>query len=225
MLTFGQLRWLFLAALATMLVASNLNESRIFGVSAEWSNNRYRFAAGTAPWALLSAVLVVFLYVLLVYAEPSGPGNRFRAYFAGLSHSGLISFSQCSESRLFLASYLWLSSGKGREFFSGLSSARTPARGDGSIAAVSILLTFATLLFYYAVPLIRRRPSPGVCVLGYQIIADDGTVMTMKKAVLRTLLGFIAVCSAYLAPFIARHRKNGKFWLDTVFSTQAVRLG
>jgi hypothetical protein len=43
-------------------------------------------------------------------------------------------------------------------------------------------------------------------------------------ALLRTLLGFIAACGAYLAPFIARDRKKGKFWLDKVFDTRAVTL-
>lgn len=48
--------------------------------------------------------------------------------------------------------------------------------------------------------------------------------MTVRTAVLRTLLGFVAACGAYLAPFVARDRKKGKFWLDGVFDTRAVRL-
>jgi hypothetical protein len=38
------------------------------------------------------------------------------------------------------------------------------------------------------------------------------------------MLGFIAVSTAYLAPFIFRDRKKGKFWLDKVFGTHAVML-
>lgn len=71
---------------------------------------------------------------------------------------------------------------------------------------------------------VRRRPSPGTCIVGYQIVAEDGVELTLPKALLRTLLGFIALCAAYLAPFVQRDRKNGKFWLDKVFRTQAVTL-
>ena len=41
---------------------------------------------------------------------------------------------------------------------------------------------------------------------------------------LRTFLGFVAVSAFYLAPFLARDRKKGQFWLDKVFGTRAVRL-
>ena len=80
------------------------------------------------------------------------------------------------------------------------------------------------LVSYYALPLVRRKPSPGACIVGYQIIPDDGTTLNFRTAVLRTLVGFIAVAGAWLAPFIARDRKEGKFWLDKIFGTRAVTL-
>jgi hypothetical protein len=42
--------------------------------------------------------------------------------------------------------------------------------------------------------------------------------------ILRTLLGFLAVAGAYLVPFGERNRKQGKFWLDKVFNTHAMRM-
>lgn len=92
------------------------------------------------------------------------------------------------------------------------------------MATIVFTLGFAALVFYYALPLIRCRPSPGACIVGYQIVPDEETIMSRRTAVLRTLLGFIAVAAAYLALFIGRDRKNGKFWLDKVFGTRAVRL-
>ena len=51
-----------------------------------------------------------------------------------------------------------------------------------------------------------------------------GTVYALGHATVITLLGFVAACAAYLAPFIARDRKQGKFWLDAVFGTRALRF-
>ena len=98
------------------------------------------------------------------------------------------------------------------------------ASGDGFLIAAQLLLCSVALVFYYAFPLVHRRPSPGTCIVGYQVIAEDGITLTVQTAVLRTLLGFLALCVAYLAPFIERDSKNGKFWLDKVFGTRAVML-
>jgi hypothetical protein len=77
------------------------------------------------------------------------------------------------------------------------------------------------VVLYYAIPLVRRRPSPGSCILGYQIVPDHEGTISVGIAVLRTFLGFIAVC---LAPFTARDQSKAKFWLDKLFGTRAVRL-
>jgi len=61
-------------------------------------------------------------------------------------------------------------------------------------------------------------------VLGYQVVFEEGKTPSLGAAILRTLLGFLAVCAAYLAPFVGRDRKKGKFWLDKIFGTQAVKL-
>jgi uncharacterized RDD family membrane protein YckC len=81
-----------------------------------------------------------------------------------------------------------------------------------------------TLAFYFTWPLVRRRPSPGACIFGYQVVPDEGTTLNLGHAILRMVLGFVAVGTWYVAPFVARDQKKGKFWLDKIFSTRAVRL-
>jgi len=92
------------------------------------------------------------------------------------------------------------------------------------LATGGFFLGAACLVFYYALPLIRRKPSPGSCIVGYQVVPDDDATLTLKAVLLRTLLGFIAAAAAYLAPFVARDRKKGKIWLDKAFGTHAVKL-
>jgi uncharacterized RDD family membrane protein YckC len=100
----------------------------------------------------------------------------------------------------------------------------THALSDGWLTLAGITIGLAALVFYYAFPLTRCRPSPGACIAGYQIVPDEGVAINARTALLRTLLGFLAACAAYLAPFIARDRKKGKFWLDAVFGTRALTL-
>jgi uncharacterized RDD family membrane protein YckC len=100
----------------------------------------------------------------------------------------------------------------------------THAPGDGWLTFTGIALCVAALVFYYAFPLTRCRPSPGACILGYQIVSDEGVTINARTAILRTLLGFVATCAAYLAAFVVRDRKKGKFWLDAVFGTRALLL-
>jgi uncharacterized RDD family membrane protein YckC len=83
---------------------------------------------------------------------------------------------------------------------------------------------FVLLLFYFALPLVRRRPSPGSCITGYQVMPDDGQTLTLRRAILRTIVGFFAMSMWPLTPFIARQRKKGKVWFDRPFSTHAVLL-
>jgi len=60
--------------------------------------------------------------------------------------------------------------------------------------------------------------------LGYQVIPDEGRSLTLSDAIVRTLLGFLAVAMAWFAPYVLRDRKKGKFWLDRIFNTRAVTL-
>jgi uncharacterized RDD family membrane protein YckC len=194
------------------------------GASAEWTNGRYRFAGGTTPWALAYALLVIGLYILLMYAPPSDQGPTlpgvFRRFVAFWLDFTLAMFALAPILGILPAITEWRRTG----VFAWNFERTTPAPSDTLVAAIILAFCSIALVLYYALPLIRRKPSPGSSIVGYQIIPDEGTTLTFRTAVLRTLLGFIAVWGAYLAPFVERDRKEGKFWLDKVFGTRAVTL-
>jgi uncharacterized RDD family membrane protein YckC len=219
-----KLRWLFIVTLAALFVVSFVYEFPTIGASAQWTNGRYRFAGGTAPWALGCGLLIIGLYLLLMYASPSDFGQPLPGVFRRFVAFWLDFILAMLAVAPIVGILPTLTEWKRTGVFAWNFERTTPAPGDALVAMIGLVFCTVGLVFYYALPLIRRKPSPGACILGYQIIAEEGTALSFRIALLRTLLGFIAVCCAYLAPFVARDRKKGKFWLDKVFGTQAVML-
>jgi hypothetical protein len=219
-----ELRWLFIAALTALLIVSLVAEFPTIGASAEWTNGRYRFAGGTAPWALAYALVVIGLYLLLMYASPSDLGQPLPGVFRRFVAFWLDFILAMLAVAPILGILPALTEWRRTRVFAWNFERTTPAPGDTLLATIGLVLCSTALVFYYALPLIRGKPSPGACIVGYQIIPEEGTTLSFRTALLRTLLGFIAVCGAYLAPFVARDRKKGKFWLDKVFGTRAVTL-
>jgi uncharacterized RDD family membrane protein YckC len=219
-----ELRWLFVAVLAVLVVIGNISEPATFGISQQWTNGNYSFAGGTHPVALTFALVIAVLYLLLMFAPPAHLGEplpgvvrRFVTFWLDFLLAMILITPILG---ILPALTEWKRTGTFKWHFE-----RTlHVQGDGWLTAAGAILLIPGLVFYFAFPLIRRRPSPGACITGYQIVPDDGTTMTPRTAILRTLLGFIAACGAYLAPFIARDRKKGKFWLDAVFGTRALRF-
>lgn len=224
-MTAKHLKWPFLGLLVGFLVAANLAPSGTFGVSSEWSSsNGYHFSGGTQPWALAFALGIISLYLLLRYTEPATLGpplpGVFRRFIAFWLDFILAMVAVAPVFGIVPMLAEWKRTG----VFEWSFERTTHAPGDGLLIAAGMVLTIGALVFYYALPLLWGRPTPGTCIAGYQIVPDDGVTLTLRTALLRTLLGFIAACGAYIAPFIARDRKRGKFWLDNVFHTRAVTL-
>lgn len=217
-------RWLFVGVLMVLLLAGVVAEPTNIGVWAQWSNDRYLFGGGTRPWALAIATLVIGLYLLLMYAIPSNVGKPLpgvvRRLVAFWLDFVLAMMAVAPIFGVLPALTEWRRTG----VFKWVFERPNLAHGDGLLIAAQVLVISVALVFYYAFPLVRCRPSPGTCIVGYQVVADDGAALALQTALLRTLLGFVALFLAYLAPFVARDRKNGKFWLDKVFDTRAVML-
>jgi RDD family len=219
-----ELRWLFVAAIGTILALSFFGTPVHIGVSAEWINGQYRFAGGTASRSLALAGLVIALYLLLLYSQPASFGQplpglfrRFVAFWLDFTFAVTIVAPVIG----ILAT---LTEWKRTGVFEWNFERTEPVAGDNLSAIAGVTLMFAALALYYALPLARRKPSPGTCIMGYQIVPEENAKLTFRKALLRTVVGFFAVCAGYLAPFIGRDANKGKFWLDKVFGTRAVKL-
>ncbi len=217
-------RWPFLIVLASIPIVGNLVEPTSLGVSAEWSDGRYRIAGGTAVWAMAYSVGIAALYLLLMYArsdpsEKTVPGlvRRWLAFWMDFV-LGIMAIApilglipMCAE---------WNRTG----VFAWNFERMTPQTGDKLDIAVTTLIGMIAILAFYAFPLYRNRPSPGSCIAGYQVTVVGEVPLTLRQSLFRTLLGFVAAATPYLAPILNRNRQRGQFWLDRVFGTQAVKL-
>jgi uncharacterized RDD family membrane protein YckC len=222
----SEMRWLFVGLLTVLFilgfVVSMEDESRTIGVSASLTNGHYRFAGGTDPRALVMAAAVIGLYLLLMNAVPAELGKPlpglFRRYVAFWLDFILAMTGISPIVGLIPMTAEWRRTG----VFEWTVERGSPAPGYWLMTTVSVLLVFVVLLFYYACPLMLRRPSPGACILKYQVISENGATLSLGNAAVRALVGFIAVASFPIALFIGRNQKKGQFWVDKIFSTQAV---
>lgn len=224
MIKVKSLRWPLAGLGAIIFFSISLNPPTTIGLSVAESNGQYSFAAGTEPWALSLAALIILAYLVLMYAEPSA--NRvplpdlFRR-FAAFCLDFLIAIMVASPIMGILPVIAeWKRTG----VFKWSFERNTPVASDSLLSLATFILALVTLIFYFSLPILRHRPSPGTCILGYQVVPEEGTSLNLARASLRTLAGFIAVCGAVAAFVVRREQKKGQFWLDKVFNTRAVRL-
>ena len=220
----SEIRWLLLTLLVGALVVSFRGPVPTMGVSAEWKNGQYLFSGGTHPVGLLFGAIVAGLYLLLMRSEPATfvatlPGlfRRFGAFWIDFL------FAMTFVTPIFgIIPVLteWRRTGE----FAWTIERTEYMKGDLFLSLISALLAFGALFLYFLVPMLRNKPSPGACILGYQIVTDSGVPLRFWIGFARCILGFVAIASWYIAPFIARDKQGGKFWLDRVFSTHAVKI-
>jgi hypothetical protein len=223
-MTVRRFRWIFATLLGLMFVLSLFfpEGPQTIGASVVWANGRYAFSGGTQPWALGLAAVILAAFVLLMGAKVSEsaaplPGlmRRLVAFcldfcFAMLMLTPVIGVVPMTAE--------WRNSGS----FAWSFERTAQTASDLPLTFLSLALLVPGLLFYFAIPLVMRRPSPGACIAGYQVVADEGCTITLRAALLRSLVGYFALCACWVAPFFGRGKKAGKFWLDKVFRTRAV---
>jgi len=217
------LRWPLVGLMAVIICAIAVNPPTTLGLQVETSNGQYCFAGGTQPWALCLAALIILAYFVLMYAEPSpnripvrGLFRRFVAFWLDFFIAMMVAGPIAG---ILPTIVEWRRSG----IFEWSFQRNIPVAGDSLLGWAAFIVAFAVMVSYFSWPILRNRPSPGTCILGYQVVPEEGTSLSLRRALLRTLLGFIAVCGAFAA-FIGRNQKKGQFWLDRIFSTRAVRL-
>ncbi len=221
-MTARQFRWIFVGLLLFEWTATGVSGPSTIGAAAEWSSSDgYRFAAGTSPWALAAALGIAGLYILLMCANFGhtdtpvvGVIRRLAALWLDLMLAMVILAPTIGIFPLLLE---WARTGT----FAWSVERTTPVATDIPVTMLSTLMGLPVLLFYFAVPVFRRRPSPGACIVGYEVLPDSGKSPTMKTALLRTIIGSVMV---WAEPFIGRDRKKGQLWVDRNFGTRATLL-
>ena len=223
-MTVRTLRWVLLALLGCVLAKCTVSEPITIGASTEWSDGRYRFSGGTEPGALGFAILTLIGLILLMNAKPAaakaplaGLVRRFAAFWLDFMFA---MFMLTPVVGLLPTLVEWMRTGS----FAWSFERSYQTSVDVPLTVLSIILLLPGLLVYYALPLFLRKPSPGACIAGYQVIADDGVLLSIRVALLRSIVGYFALCAAPVAPFVRRDKTAGKFWLDRVFGTHAVLL-
>jgi len=216
-------RWLFLPIVVLPMF---LDDSKpvIIGVSQSWSSGQYHFGGGTDPKAIAYSLGIIVLYFLFLNVSSSNLGNPmtglFRRFVAFWLDFVLCMLAIAPLMGIVPTVVEWRRTGA----FTWNFEREAPAPSDGWVIGLLLVLGFVSMIFYFALPLVRRRPSPGACIMGYQIVSDDGEPLSVQSAMIRTLFGFRAVGPLYSVLFKPRHNDNGKFWLDERFGTHAAKL-
>jgi hypothetical protein len=217
-------RWLLGGVmLLELMLGIFLSNGAGLGVSAEWANEAYQFAAGSSVWSLGLAVLNICLYAGLMKATKASTGKPvigvFKRWLAFWIDFVWVMFSVSPV--LGLLPVFLEAKHTGHFVWSFERSTRAPT--DIPVAIFAGIVLFGALLFYFAIPILCARPSPGACLLGYQVLPAEQESLTLGRAMRRSLMGFLAVCCAPLAPFVDGTNLL-KVWLDDRFGTRTVTL-
>lgn len=218
-------RWFLVGYCALLMAALAVRSDETIGVSADWSNGQYSYRAGSAPWALAFAIIGAGLYFSLllskVVVSPSRMPHLFRRWAAGMVD--FIWAFVTPAAFLGLAAILFEYRRTGA--FDWLVERQEQQPGDWLFAFASVLLLmFVAVPCYFAFSWRFGKPTPGSCIFGFRIVADEGTCLHLWRAGLRALLGSLALLAWpcwILAYWVKRDKSAGKFWLDAVFRTHA----
>jgi hypothetical protein len=184
------------------------------GMTQEFEDGKYRIAGGSAPWALACSVVLVSVYILLMLAPVAESRQGFSGWWRRFTAFWLDFLFGIAAVAPVIGLVPILIEWKRTGVFAWTFERVTPAAGDDLVSAITFVLMVPAILFYFACPIVRSRPSPGACVMGYQIVGDGGVKIIWLTALKRTLLGF-----TFLGD-----RKRAVPRIDSWFGTHVVRL-
>jgi hypothetical protein len=215
------LRWLSLAYFALVLAATEIRARELAGAGPTWLDGNYGFEAGALPWSLAIGILGAGLLFALISSSgrtiTKPMPHLFLRWIAGWIDWILAFVAPTPFAGL---TFVWIEYRR-TGVFRWLSQSQEPTTLQMNII---VLFIFSFFVLYFAVPWWLGKPTPGACILGYRITADEGSRLTFGKAIFRVLLGCVALfgwSSWILSYFLKRDRGRGKFWLDAVFKTHA----
>lgn len=221
------LRWIFVALLSIFLVIAFIPDllPRVsLGFSSETVDGRTSISGGTHPALICFAIVLMLLYTNVMLAEAPTTGNSYPGVFRRFVAFYVDFFFSMLTIAPLIGIIPMLVEWKTTSVFEWSFERNTSSPSDPLVLAISMLVTSLTLVLWYSLPLVLGKPSPGCLVLRYQIVSAEVKPIPWRTAISRVLLGFIAACGALIAPFVARDRKKGQFWLDKVFDTRAVKI-
>lgn len=217
-------RWTFVVLMLTGLAVMLLSPPQTIGVSASWSTDSYRFAAGTQSWFLILASLIVVAY----FASMNGVTPERGLPVPGMAGRFVAFWLDFVIAMMAIAPVFGvvpvLVEWKRTGIFAWTFERSWRSSSDSFLAISGALFSMVGLFFYYVFPLLRRRPSPGGCIVGYQIVCEEGKKLSFEDATMRTLLAMVAIVGCLVTAFVGRDRTRGRLWFDRVFHTQAVKL-
>jgi hypothetical protein len=218
-------RWYVLGYSILLLIALNIRSEEAIGISADSSDGLTVYRVGCAPWALAFAFVGGCLYFLLLSSTVT-TGCRKMPHLFRRWVAGFVDFLWAivlPSTLVGLAGVLFEYHRTGT--FDWLIERQDPQTSEWLFAIVcALLVMFVIAPSYFALSWWRGKPTPGSCILGFRIVADEEPGLQFWKAGLRALLGSIALlaCPSWiLAYWLKRNKSAGKFWLDAIFRTHA----
>jgi uncharacterized RDD family membrane protein YckC len=225
-MTIRTIRWFVYSTLVFRLAVlfRGQGPAHLIVTSAGTHNSGVRYNGGTSPSDLVSAAIVVGMYILLMFAKPAELGKTLpglsRRFLAAFIDFNLAMSIASPVGGLVMVIVAW----RATHVFQWIVRRDSPGPGEAFQALGSFLFVVVLLIFYFAWPLMRRRPTPGECILHFQIVSDDGKPVPFGRAVSR----------AFYSPFTSwwwmRRRSSSpmykvkEFQLDEDFDTHAALI-
>jgi len=217
----SSLRWFILAYFAMLLAAAEFRSLKLGGLGPPWLDGNYGFEAGAPPWSLVIGFLGAGLLIALISGSVEKTArpmpHLFRRWIAGWIDWILAFLAPTPFAGLV---FVWIEYRR-TGVFSWLSQSQEPSALQLNII---FLFIFCFFFLYFAIPWWLGKPTPGACILGFRVVADEGSRLTFGRAIYRVLLGCVALFgwpSWILSFFLKRDKASGKFWLDVACKTHA----
>jgi uncharacterized RDD family membrane protein YckC len=183
-----------------------------------------RFIGGTSPLALGYAAALIAVYLMLMLGQAAefgktlpGISRRILAAVVDFILAGAIAGPIPG---LVLVVVAW----RNTHVFHWIVQRNPPGPIDVFEALGVLFLAVGSWIFYFAWPLMRRRPTPAECIFHFQVVSDDGTAIPFGRAVSRAFYGPITGLWSLSRRSSSPIYKIKEFQLDEDFDTHAVLI-
>jgi uncharacterized RDD family membrane protein YckC len=192
------------------------------GFSIEIKNGVTRVAGGSSPSMLLVVLIVLFLFFNMpgVNREELKKAGMRRRFFSIVLDSFLSIFFFSATAGLIPMA---LEFARTKEFaWQFERDYLTPS--DKLFGLPLVLITMFSIFMYFAYPMSRGKQTIGEYVLGLKVVGADGVQqLSLKQAMFRTVLGYVALCAAPITLILGKD-KQGRTWYDKVTECRVLRV-